>query len=100
LDQILLAFGALTIYYNDIKAKDAANILGCTAILDSIEKRWAKADQDVFITVVILNPFVKTTAFFAEVPFLTRAGVLALMKRLYQRFFSITETSEALKENL
>jgi hypothetical protein len=100
LDQILLTFGSLSIYYKDIKSKDPANEPGCTAILDSIEKRWAKADQDVFIAAVILNPFVKTAAFSAQVRFLTRAGVLALMKRLYQRFFSITETTEEFDENM
>jgi hypothetical protein len=34
------------------------------------------------------------------VPFLTQAGALALMKCLYQCFFSIAEISEALKEIL
>ena len=66
-----------------MKAKDPANVLGCSAILDSIEKRWAKADQDIFITAVILNPFVKMAAFSPQVQFLTRAGVLSLMKHLY-----------------
>ena len=65
LDQILLTFGSLFIYYREIKAKDPANDLGCTAILNSIEKRWAKSDQDIFIAAIILNPFVKTAAFSA-----------------------------------
>jgi len=71
LDQILLTFGSLSIYYKDIKVKNPANVPECTAILDSIEKQWAKADQDVFITAVILNPFVKMAAFPAQVLFLT-----------------------------
>jgi hypothetical protein len=100
LDQILLTFGSLFIYYREIKAKDPANDLGCTAILDSIEKRWAKSDQDVFIAAVILNPFVKTTAFSIHLHFSTRAGVLTIMKRLYQCFFSITETTEEFEENM
>ena len=100
LDQILLTFGSLSIYYTDIKAKDPANSLGCTAILESIEKRWAKTDQDVFIAAVILNPFIKTNAFSPQAPFLTRAGILGLMKRLYRRFFSITESPEELDENI
>jgi len=85
-------------YYQDIKTKDAANIPGCTAILDSIEKRWAKADQDVFVAAIILNPFVKISVFSSRVPFLTRAGVLALMKRLYSRFFSVTETDDLARQ--
>jgi hypothetical protein len=71
LDQILLTFGSLAIYYRDIKTTDSANILGATAILESIEKRWAKADQDVFIAAVLLNPFVKASPFSPQVPFLT-----------------------------
>ena len=100
MDQILLTFGSLSIYYQSVRTEDDANIPGCTAILDSIEKRWAKADQDVFIAAVILNPFIKTSAFCPSLPFLTRAGVLALFRRLYERFFSITETAEELAENL
>lgn len=104
MDQILLTFGSLFIYYTEIIEKDPepANVLGCTAILDSIEKRWAKADQDVFIAAVILNPFIKTSAFkfSAEANFLTRAGIFGLMKRLYRHFFSITETPEELESNL
>lgn len=100
MDQILLTFGSLSIYYQDLKLKDPANIPGCTAILDSIEKRWAKADQDVFVAAVLLNPFVKVAAFAARVPFLTRAGVLELMKRLYRRFFSVTESATQLDQHL
>ena len=79
---------------------DPANAIGCTAIIDSIEKRWAKADQDVFIAAVILNPFVKATAFSPQVPFLTQAGVLMLLKRLYQRFFSVSETPVELDKHM
>jgi hypothetical protein len=99
LDQILLTFGSLAIYYRDIKTTDSANILGATAILESIEKQWAKADQDVFIAAVLLNPFVKASPFSPQVPFLTRAGVLSLMKCLYLRFFSVTETTNKLSEH-
>jgi hypothetical protein len=99
LDQILLTFGSLAIYYCDIKTTDSANILGATAILESIEKQWAKADQDVFIAAVLLNPFVKASPFSPQVPFLTQAGVLSLMKCLYLRFFSVTETTNELSEH-
>ena len=53
LDQILLTFGLPSIHYQDLIMKDPANIPGCSAIVDSIEKQWAKADQDVFIAAVI-----------------------------------------------
>ncbi|KAI9442952.1 ribonuclease H-like domain-containing protein [Lactarius indigo] len=100
LDQILLTFGSLSIYYREIMDQDPDNAIGCTAILNSIEKRWAKADQDIFIAAVLLNPFVKTAAFSPRVSFLTRAGVFTLLKRLYQRFFSITESPDQLSANI
>ena len=99
LDQILLTFGALSIYYQEIRTEDLANIPGCTAILESIEKQWAKADQEVFIAAVILNPFIKMTAFAPQVDFVTRAGLLKILKRLYIRFFSHMETADNLAEN-
>ncbi|KAH9079140.1 hypothetical protein EDB83DRAFT_2178078, partial [Lactarius deliciosus] len=100
LDQILLTFGSLSIYYRKIMDQDPDNAIGCTAILDSIEKRWAKADQDIFIAAVLLNPFVKTAPFSLQVSFLTRAGVFTLLKRLYQRFFSITKSPDQLAANI
>jgi len=34
-----------------------------TAIIDSIEKHWEKADQDLFLATLFLNPFFKASAF-------------------------------------
>jgi hypothetical protein len=100
LKQILLTFSSLSLYYQDVRTEDDANIPGCTAILDSIEKWWAKADQDVFIAAVILNLFIKALAFCPSLPFLTQAGILSLLRRLYKHFFSPTETAEDLAENM
>ena len=100
LDQILLTFGSLCMYYNNLRTKDPADRMGCTAIIDSIEKRWAKADQEVFIAAVILNPFIKISPFSRQTRLLTRAGILLLLKRLYTRFFSSTEQADKLQENL
>ncbi|KAH8981982.1 hypothetical protein EDB92DRAFT_1952750 [Lactarius akahatsu] len=100
LDQILLTFRSLSIYYEDNKAQDPANVPGCTAILDSIKKRWAKADQDVFVATILLNLFIKTSMLDPTLPFLTHAGVYALMKCLYQHFFSVTETTAVLEQDL
>lgn len=57
------------------------------AITLSIEKRWKKADQELFIAAVILNPFFRTTP-FAPLPFLNNAGVHALLGGLWTRFYS------------
>ena len=85
LDQILLIFGSLYIHYASLA--DDEDKTGANAILRSIEQRWAKADQDVFIAAVILNPFVRVSPFCASVPFLNIAGILSLLKRLYTCFF-------------
>jgi hypothetical protein len=100
LDQILLTFGSLCMHYDNLRTKDPADLTGCTAIIDSIEKRWAKADQDVFVAAVILNPFIKTAPFSSQTRLVTRASILSLLKRLYARFFSITEEEDRLKESL
>ena len=100
LDQILLTFGSLCMYYDNLRTKDPADRMGCTAIIDSIEKRWAKADQEVFIAAVILNPFIKISPFSRQTQLLTWAGILLLLKRLYTRFFSSTEQANELQENL
>jgi hypothetical protein len=87
-------------HYNNLRTNDPANRIGCTAIINSIEKRWDKADQDVFIAAVILNPFVKTAPFSSQSRLMTQASILSLLKCLYSRFFSITEEEEELKESL
>ena len=50
------------------------------AILASIERRWLKTDQDVFIAGVLLNPF-------HAAPFSTLAGLYNLLHRLWKRFY-------------
>jgi hypothetical protein len=87
-------------HYDDLRNKDPADLPGCTAVINSIEKRWAKADQDIFIVAVILNPFIKTAPFSLQTRLLTQANILSLMKQLYTCFFSISEQDDELKENL
>ncbi|GLB43960.1 putative protein of unknown function (DUF 659) [Lyophyllum shimeji] len=64
-DQVLLTFGYLVMQYRAMTDEDDA--VGCNAIVQSIERRWAKADQEVFIAAVILNPLYQTTP-FAQLP--------------------------------
>lgn len=85
LDQVLLVFGLLFAEYRQLidEGDDSA---GLTAILDSIESRWAKCDQEVFIAAIILNPIYKTAP-FANLPILNLAGIYALLCRLWKRFY-------------
>lgn len=70
--------------YNQLT--DAEDYHACKVIIRSIEMRWAKADQEVFIAAVILNPFIKTTP-FSTLPFLTVGGIHVMLQRLWSRFF-------------
>jgi hypothetical protein len=58
LNQVLLVFGLLYREYTDMIFNTDAHTEPLHAILDSIEKRWAKCDQDVFIAALILNPVI------------------------------------------
>ena len=100
LDQILLTFGSLCMHFNNLRNQDPGDYAGCTAIIDSIEKHWAKADQDVFIAAVILNLFFKCGPFSSKARSWSEASILALLQRLYKHFFSFTEWKDELEVNL
>lgn len=54
--------------------------LGAT---NSLEKRWKKADQDIFIVAVFLNPYIRAKLFRQQ--FLTEAQLYNIVERLYER---------------
>jgi len=83
LDQILLTFRSLIAYY--LKLPDVSDP-GVQAIIASIEKQWDKADQEIFIAAVILNPFIKITPFNTSVSLFMNMGIFNLMKYLYTHF--------------
>lgn len=85
LDDVLLVFGFLYKTYSETLT-DAIEHRVCTALLESIEKRWMKSDQDVFIAAVILNP-VFTCEPFGSHDALTAGNILVLMHRLWKRFY-------------
>jgi hypothetical protein len=64
------------------------------AVLDSIEKRWKKTEQEAFIVSVILNPTHKLKPFNRVCRFTTLAGAIALLKKLYKRFFGALSTDD------
>lgn len=84
IDQVLLTFGFLTMTYSNLTETEDAE--GCNAIMASIEKRWAKADQEIFICSLILNPFIQTKA-FGPLEFLTNAGIQGMIGKLWKRVF-------------
>lgn len=84
LDTVLLTFGYLFMRYRTICGPE--DMVGHTAILDSLEKRWLAAEQDVFIAAVIVNPLFRTAPFAPNQRF-TNARIKTLLASLYSRFF-------------
>lgn len=81
---------------------DAADATDAKAIIDSIEKPWACADQELFISSVILNPFYQSNEkylVFANLPFLNRAGIHALLAPIYRQLFK-GETLDQFTDNI
>jgi len=66
---------------------DDDDIHGCRAVMASIERRWAVADQQIFIAAVVLNPFYQCAP-FASHPFLNNAGIHTLLRHLWIRFYT------------
>ncbi|KAF6748208.1 hypothetical protein DFP72DRAFT_820612, partial [Ephemerocybe angulata] len=90
LDTVLLTFGFLAMQFTALKNPitnpefdhdDGA----CNRILASLEKRWAKADQDIFIGALILNPLHKWSDLFDGI--FSNAGVGSRLRALWVRFF-------------
>ena len=57
-------------------------------ILNSLEKRWAAADQEPFIAAVVLNPFIRGDLFGRDIA-LTPIGLCNMLKRLQWRVFRV-----------
>lgn len=57
------------------------------AVLPSLEKRWANADQPIFILAVVLNPYIRARAFHPNSAYRTPAGLRSLVSDAFQRFF-------------
>lgn len=60
-----------------------------SVVHDSLEKRWAKADQDVFIASLLMNPYIRGRSFASGSSFLTPAGLYAIVRRVYERVMRV-----------
>ncbi|KAG8708307.1 hypothetical protein FRC11_006574 [Ceratobasidium sp. 423] len=56
-------------------------------VLDSLERRWGKCDQDPFILAVFLNPFIRSRLFNPENSSLNRSSLYGIVKRVFRRIF-------------
>ncbi|KAF6746082.1 hypothetical protein DFP72DRAFT_823413, partial [Ephemerocybe angulata] len=82
LDEVLITFGFLVHKYTGM----ADDVIAQAAILKSVEARWAKADQEVFVAAVLINPLYRTTPFL-PLESLNFANINGLLSRLWIRFF-------------
>jgi hypothetical protein len=80
LNMVLLTLGFLVMKHKQME--DSADKVASTAIISSLEKHWMAADQEIFITTVIINPFFRTVAFTHHPRFVV-AGIIELLERLY-----------------
>ncbi|KAF8576365.1 hypothetical protein K439DRAFT_665456 [Ramaria rubella] len=53
----------------------------------SLEKRWAKADQDIFILAVFFNPYIRASLFNPTIIQFTAAGIYGIIRRVFQRLY-------------
>jgi len=93
LDQVLLTFGHLVMQYKSMT--DPEDVVGCTAIIESIEACWATADQEIFMAAVILNPFYQST-----LQFLTNARIQSLLTHLWEHFYHTVPPPEFHKQTI
>ncbi|KAG8791459.1 hypothetical protein FRC12_009168 [Ceratobasidium sp. 428] len=83
LDHILIELGRL--YYVFLHLAFNPKIL--KVVLESLERRWGKADQDSFILAVFLNPFIRGRLFNRENILLNRSALYGIVKRVFRRLF-------------
>lgn len=81
-----MTFGSLVMQYTDDKFR-SDDERGANAIVQSIEKRWALCDQEVFICGLLFNPIYRTTPFANLRDRLNLGALRGLFGRLYIRFF-------------
>ena len=63
-------------------------------MLESLETRWAKIDQDVFLMAVVLNPYLRLSRFNHENRFLTEVSLWITFRRVYSRMLGEESNSE------
>ena len=96
-DQVLILLGQLHHVYTSIIKKDCTSPDAdykdedhpCTSILKSLEKCWIKADQDLFIGCVFLNPNFKNLLFNPQK--MTTAMIIGILRQLYMCIFRVQD---------
>jgi len=82
LDHILLTLGNLFRWYSDVSESAKFDEDLRLGVINSLERRWKKTDQDVFIVAVFLNPYIRAKLFRQQ--FLTEAQLYNITERVYE----------------
>ena len=85
LDTTLLTWGNLYRIYNDPALDDVVH----AQVLSSLSKRWLQMDQDMFISAVIMNPYVRRKGFAHGNLLLSPVGLYNITKRTCERMLRI-----------
>ncbi|KAL6307742.1 ribonuclease H-like domain-containing protein [Sparassis latifolia] len=88
LDHVLLTLGNLYRIYSSADTEDHVR----EKILGSLERRWKKADQDVFILAIFLNPYIQGRCFNRAA--LTQAALIEITKCTFTRLFGEAPNSD------
>ena len=105
-DQVVLVLGRLYRDYIKLRTADRTHPHAVsedddhpvTAVIHSIEKRWAKVDQDLFISAFFLNPFINRK--LRNGSNLTLSVIMGMIHRLYTRVFQTETCPPALLRDL
>lgn len=56
------------------------------AVTDSIDKRWKKADRDIFILAAVFNPYIRGRAFDPSNELATAGRMWSLVRKAFKQF--------------
>ncbi|EJD35808.1 hypothetical protein AURDEDRAFT_40584, partial [Auricularia subglabra TFB-10046 SS5] len=86
LDVVLVTLANLFHYFMSTPGLCAEAV---AAVLASLEKRWAQADQDVFLLALIFNPYIRLDCFADDSPFRTAGQIRQMAEAAFERFYGV-----------
>ncbi|KAI1781894.1 hypothetical protein LXA43DRAFT_857686, partial [Ganoderma leucocontextum] len=87
LDHVLLTLGQLHKVYSGPDIEERVR----DKVLESLERRWKAADQDVFILAIFLNPYIRHHVFNKHA--LTVGQLIDMARYAFKRFFKVDATA-------
>jgi hypothetical protein len=85
MDVVLLCLANLFRIYSNLRyPEDVRHV-----ILESLEKRWAKTDQILFVLAIVFNPWIRLDCFGDQVPIHHFPRLWTIFWSTYKRLFSL-----------